>query len=88
MREKIRKRVETLRNLMTIFVPLTVLDTHEDLIITSRIKPYTDIQTVQEKHDDIRAICYTTVLLKAIDVSNKFSPETVIKKHGVKHGRK
>ena len=34
------------------------------------------------------AICYTTVLLKAIAVSNKFSPETVFKKHGVKHGRK
>lgn len=55
MLEKIRKRMEILRNLMTIFALLTELDTHEDLIITSRIKAYTNVQAVLEKHDDFRS---------------------------------
>lgn len=32
-----------------------VLDTHEDLLITSRIKAYADVQAVLEKHVDIRS---------------------------------
>lgn len=84
---KLKEAVKMFRDLTKEILPImNVLNIHENLIeVLLEMQAYTDCQAVLSKYDDISlpksaTICYTSALLKARAVADKFSPDTASKR--------
>ncbi|KAJ6647024.1 Protein ST7 like [Pseudolycoriella hygida] len=84
---KLKEAMKMFRDLTKEILPImNVLNIHENLIeVLLEMQAYTDCQAVLSKYDDISlpksaTICYTSALLKARAVADKFSPDTASKR--------
>lgn len=84
---KLKESVKIFRDLTKEILPImNVLNIHENLIeVLLEMQAYTDCQAVLSKYDDISlpksaTICYTSALLKARLVADKFSPDSASKR--------
>ena len=81
-----KEAVKMMKDLLKEFPLLSVLNIHENLIeALLEMQAFSEVQQVLTKYDDISlpksaAICYTSALLKARAVSDKFSPELAAKR--------
>lgn len=84
---KLKEAVKMFRDLTKEIPPIiSILNIHENLIeVLLEMQAYPDVQAVLAKYDDITlpksaTICYTTALLKARVVADKFSPDIASKR--------
>jgi tetratricopeptide (TPR) repeat protein len=84
---RLKEAVKIFRDLTKEIPPImSVLNIHENLLeVLLEMQSYADCQAVLAKYDDISlpksaTICYTAALLKARQVSDKFSPDTASKR--------